>query len=252
MLRPDGLGPAATSPARSRPWAARRSPAVRSSLRTTSGTRASTSCRSPHSDNYVATIGPAPAFTPTSAPGPGTAGRLASPIRLSGRPDACRRGLRLRRRERPRTVPVPGRRPDRRRPAARRPARMLVSRKLRALRVVQRLPADRRAGRGRGRGLRPAHERAASRGWTSADAAGLPSCPVLSATTRWPPAVRHALRFTVAKRATSSSGRRATASSSSDPAYPPMGRRFRLKAGFDHPPLPGELQVSWWRSSTTA
>ncbi|MCB1955234.1 MAG: hypothetical protein KDG55_06130 [Rhodocyclaceae bacterium] len=71
-------------------------------------------------------------------------------------------------------------------------------------------------------------------GWTSADAAGLPIVPGL---VRFDEAhggaIRHALRFTVART------RRAYlppathwASSRDDPTLPPMGMRVRLKAGF--------------------
>ena len=72
-------------------------------------------------------------------------------------------------------------------------------------------------------------------GYTSADAAGLPILPGL---VRYDEvaagAINHALRFTVAQT------QRAFilpathyASSSTDPNLPPMGLRFRLKAGFD-------------------
>ncbi|MGH2878602.1 MAG: hypothetical protein ACRDK4_03210 [Solirubrobacteraceae bacterium] len=71
-------------------------------------------------------------------------------------------------------------------------------------------------------------------GWTSADAAGLPIFPLLA---RYPEVkagrIDHALRVTVQQ---SQRGyiHPAThfASSSSDPALPPMGLRLRLKAGF--------------------
>jgi hypothetical protein len=87
--------------------------------------------------------------------------------------------------------------------------------------------------------LRPA-------GWTSADAAGLPILPGLA---RYDEIVGegvldHALRFTV-----SETQRKylypAThyASSSTDPALPPMGLRVRLKAGFDISGFPPEVQV---------
>jgi hypothetical protein len=72
-------------------------------------------------------------------------------------------------------------------------------------------------------------------GWTSADAAGLPILPGLL---RWSEVkagfVGHALRFT-----TDTTDRRHVwparhdAGSVSNHAYPPMGSRFRLKAGFD-------------------
>jgi hypothetical protein len=71
--------------------------------------------------------------------------------------------------------------------------------------------------------------------WTSADAAGLPIFPGL---VRYLEAqqgeITHALRFTVSR---SQRGfifpARHFASSSSDPALPPMGLRLRLKAGVD-------------------
>jgi len=71
--------------------------------------------------------------------------------------------------------------------------------------------------------------------WTSADAAGLPIFPGL---VRFLEAqageITHALRFTVAR---TQRGfifpARHFASSSSDPALPPMGLRLRLKAGVD-------------------
>ena len=76
--------------------------------------------------------------------------------------------------------------------------------------------------------LRPA-------GWTSTDAAGLPVVPGL---VRYDEAaagaIHHAIRFTVPQ------SRRAYvwpathfASSLTDPKYPPMGQRFRLRADFD-------------------
>ncbi len=71
--------------------------------------------------------------------------------------------------------------------------------------------------------------------WTSADAAGLPVFPGL---VRYLEAsageIRHALRFTVSR---TQRGfihpARHFASTSSDPALPPMGLRLRLKAGVD-------------------
>jgi hypothetical protein len=77
-------------------------------------------------------------------------------------------------------------------------------------------------------GLRPA-------GWTSADAAGLPILPGLVrydevASGR----IDHALRFTApqTQRAYVWPARH-YASSNTDPNLPPMGQRFRLRAGFD-------------------
>lgn len=71
-------------------------------------------------------------------------------------------------------------------------------------------------------------------GWTSADAAGLPILPLLA---RWPEvhdgAIEHALRVTV-PRTQRGYIHPAThfASSSSDPALPPMGLRLRLRGGY--------------------
>jgi|SRR5690242_5216422 hypothetical protein len=82
-------------------------------------------------------------------------------------------------------------------------------------------------------------------GWTSADAAGLPIFPGL---VRYDEvsagAIRHALRFTVA-RTQQGYIHPAThdASSSTDPNLPPMGLRLRLKASFDTTPFHGEARV---------
>jgi len=73
-------------------------------------------------------------------------------------------------------------------------------------------------------------------GWTSADAAGLPIFPGL---VRYEEAVilkqiNHAIRFTVARTQRKFLWpARHFASSSTDQDLPPMGLRFRLKAGFD-------------------
>ena len=79
----------------------------------------------------------------------------------------------------------------------------------------------------RGNALRPA-------GWTSADAAGLPILPGLLRYDEIAAGkVDHAIRFT-----TNTTDRRFVwparhqAGSVSNPAYPPMGARFRLKAGY--------------------
>jgi len=81
--------------------------------------------------------------------------------------------------------------------------------------------------------------------WTSADAAGLPILPGLvrydevAAGT-----IRHALRFTVAHtRDEFVWPARHQASNSANAAYPPMGQRFRLKAGFDVSGFPKNVQV---------
>jgi hypothetical protein len=90
----------------------------------------------------------------------------------------------------------------------------------------------------RGYGLRP-------ESWTSADAAGLPILPGL---VRYEEVaageIRHAIRFT----AESVRGEfiwpaRHEASDDDDPARPPFGQRFRLKATFDSSPYPPEVQV---------
>jgi hypothetical protein len=72
-------------------------------------------------------------------------------------------------------------------------------------------------------------------GWTSADAAGLPIFPLL---VRYPEVrsgqIDHALRVTVpATQRGYIHPATHYASSSSDPALPPMGLRLRLKASFD-------------------
>lgn len=81
-------------------------------------------------------------------------------------------------------------------------------------------------------------------GWTSADAAGLPILPLL---VRYDEAasgeIRHALRFT----ANGTTGShlwpaRHHAQTSSNPDAPPMGARFRLRAGYAIPPgTPAEV-----------
>lgn len=84
------------------------------------------------------------------------------------------------------------------------------------------------------------------RGWTSADAAGLPIFPGL---VRYDEiveqgALRHALRFTASRT------RRAYlppathfASPRTDPSLPPMGLRVRLRADFNVAPFPNAVQV---------
>ncbi len=73
-------------------------------------------------------------------------------------------------------------------------------------------------------------------GLTSADAAGLPILPGLARFEEVNPpgaTINHALRFTVVhSRNTYVWPARHQASSSSNPAYPPMGQRFRLKASY--------------------
>ncbi len=82
-------------------------------------------------------------------------------------------------------------------------------------------------------------------GWTSADAAGLPILPGLA---RWEEvasgAINHALRFTApSTRMAYVWPARHYASSSTDPARPPMGQRFRLKAAVDVSGFSPEVQV---------
>ncbi|WP_211221630.1 hypothetical protein [Desulfocurvibacter africanus] len=83
------------------------------------------------------------------------------------------------------------------------------------------------------------------RGWTSADAAGLPILPGL---VRYDEVaageIRHALRFTAPKtqRAYVWPARH-YASKLRDPQYPPLGQRFRLKANVDISRFSPEIQV---------
>src|SRR5882672_4219451 len=86
--------------------------------------------------------------------------------------------------------------------------------------------------------LRPA-------GWTSADAAGLPIMPGL---VRYDEVasgeIRHAIRLTVPQtRRAFIWPARHYASSLTDPKYPPMGQRFRLRASFDVSSFSPEGQV---------
>jgi hypothetical protein len=83
------------------------------------------------------------------------------------------------------------------------------------------------------------------RGWTSADAAGLPILPGLA---RWDEVARgridHALRITVPRtRNAFVYPARHHASGSSDPKLPAMGQRFRLRAGFDASGFPPQARV---------
>jgi hypothetical protein len=83
-------------------------------------------------------------------------------------------------------------------------------------------------------------------GWTSADAAGLPILPglVRAQEVVVGSEIRHALRFTAPRtqRAYVWPARH-FASSRTEPRYPPMGVRFRLKAGFDMSGYSPETQV---------
>jgi hypothetical protein len=76
------------------------------------------------------------------------------------------------------------------------------------------------------------HFKARTRGWTSADAAGLPIAPLLARPGKGP--IKHALRMTV------SESRRAFvwparhfAADSNDPSLPRMGERIRLRKSVD-------------------
>jgi hypothetical protein len=83
-------------------------------------------------------------------------------------------------------------------------------------------------------------------GWTSADAAGLPIFPGL---VRYDEvmqqgAITHALRFTVQHtRMAYVYPARHYASSSTNPNYPPMGMRVRLRASFDISGFPSNIRV---------
>jgi hypothetical protein len=80
--------------------------------------------------------------------------------------------------------------------------------------------------------------------WTSADAAGLPIFPGL---VRWDEvnagAIRHAIRFTVACTSRRYLWPARHQAGSSDGRCPPMGARFRLKAGFDLSSYSGQAKV---------
>jgi hypothetical protein len=83
----------------------------------------------------------------------------------------------------------------------------------------------------RSKGLRAA-------GWTSADAAGLPILPgLVNYDEVMSGHIDHAIRFTAQTTSTSYVWpARHEAGSTSNASYPPMGARFRLKAGFTLPP----------------
>jgi hypothetical protein len=86
--------------------------------------------------------------------------------------------------------------------------------------------------------LRPA-------GWTSADAAGLPILPGLARYSEVAHgAINHAIRFTAPRtRRAYVYPARHYASSSTDPALPPMGLRVRLKASVDISRLPYQARI---------
>jgi hypothetical protein len=84
-----------------------------------------------------------------------------------------------------------------------------------------------------------------TRGWTSADAAGLPILPGLA---RYPEVRRgridHALRFTASEtRRAFIYPARHFASNLTDPDLPAMGQRLRLKAGFDISRFPRQSRI---------
>ena len=83
------------------------------------------------------------------------------------------------------------------------------------------------------------------RGWTSADAAGLPILPGLA---RYPEVrrgqIRHALRFTASRtRRSFVYPARHFASSLTDPDLPAMGQRLRLKRGYDIARFPRQSRI---------
>jgi len=82
-------------------------------------------------------------------------------------------------------------------------------------------------------------------GWTSADAAGLPILPGLARYDEVASGeIRHALRFTAPQtRKAYVWPARHYASPLTGEAYPPMGQRFRLRAGFDISGFEPEVQV---------
>jgi hypothetical protein len=81
--------------------------------------------------------------------------------------------------------------------------------------------------------------------WTSADAAGLPILPGLARLAEVQAGeIDHALRFTAARtRKAHVWPARHDASDIADANVPPMGQRFRLKAGFDISSFPADAQV---------
>jgi hypothetical protein len=81
--------------------------------------------------------------------------------------------------------------------------------------------------------------------WTSADAAGLPILPGLVRYAEVASGeINHAVRFTVQHtRNAYLWPARHQASNSTNPAYPAMGQRFRLKASFDISGFPTQIQV---------
>jgi hypothetical protein len=83
--------------------------------------------------------------------------------------------------------------------------------------------------------------KARRRGWTSADAAGLPILPLLATPGRRP--IRHAIRVTVSHtRAAYVWPARHQASDETDPSLPRMGERLRLKASVRISDLPRQAR----------
>jgi hypothetical protein len=82
-------------------------------------------------------------------------------------------------------------------------------------------------------------------GWTSADAAGL---PIYAGLVRYDEVaagvIRHAIRFTAPQTQKAHVWpARHDAADQTDPSYPPMGQRFRLKASFDTSGFSAHAQV---------
>ncbi len=100
-----------------------------------------------------------------------------------------------------------------------------------------------RAGSGATWDLRS--NRLRTKGWTSADAAGLPILPGLARYEEVAQgAINHALRFTAPRTRTSFAWpARHQAGSSSDPSLPPMGLRVRLKRSTSLRGLPRQARV---------
>ena len=85
------------------------------------------------------------------------------------------------------------------------------------------------------------HPKLRPRGWTSADAAGLPILPLLARPGTGP--IRHALRVTVSEtRSAFTFPARHFASDDDDPSLPRMGERLRLKASVDISGLPRQAR----------
>jgi hypothetical protein len=99
------------------------------------------------------------------------------------------------------------------------------------------------AGSGAIFNLRSNHLR--PKGWTSADAAGLPILPGLARYGELAKGeIRHALRFTVAQtRSAFIFPARHSASDLTDPNLPAMGQRLRLKASVDISDLPRQARI---------